>query len=338
MISLVRPSRARAGALGLLTVAFLVVATRPPVGAGEPSDPGSELLAAARARVDAADFAGTVVVEWRAGTTTRREVVEVRGSDGTIEVFADRSFAMTADGVLRHDDEGWVTVGAADALDVVPTPGDKYRLDVSDGPIVAGRTTTVVDAVLPEAAVLVERIFLDRETGIMLRRERYDASGTEVLRSVSFTEFRAGPTDVAAVTASVDDIDAPGRLDGSYRDPEHAGDGFALLARTVDESGTAQLLYGDGLLTVSVFEEPGQLDWAALPSGGEPAEVDGVDAARYVLPVGVAYVWERGGVVYTAVSDAPEEQILAVAASVSGDRVEGRIADLARTMLASFEL
>ena len=300
-------------------------------------DPAA-LLRDARNRIATTSFLGTVVVEWRDGEGVQRNEVAVRSANGTIEVLSDRSFVRTVDGGLRHDDSGWVELGSTELLDVVPTPSAKYDLALQTGPVIAGRTTTAIDAVLRDGGGLVERVFIDRETGIMLRRERFDADGSTVLRSVSFVELSIGEVALDVPDFEVSSARPTRRLEGIYRDPDHAGDGFVLVGRSLHSDGTAQLLYGDGLLTVSVFEEPGVLDWSALPTDGVATRVDGVPARRFELTVGLAYVWERGGVVYTAVSDAPEGQILGVAEAVSAERVDGRVAQLARTMLAPFEL
>jgi sigma-E factor negative regulatory protein RseB len=310
------------------------------IGAREEPDPGAELLRRARGQVATEGFEGEVVVEWRDLDGAHQSAVVVRGAHGSIEVSAGREFVSTVDGGYRREQDHWVAVRSRDAIDVVPEPSSKYDLQVSAGPLVADRATTVVDAVLPESGVLIERVFIDDATGLMLRRERFGADGT-VVRRVSFVSIRMGAQSLARVddqTMAVSAAQDTARLGGIYRDPEHAGDGFEVVSRARDDNGVAHVLYSDGLLTVSVFEEPGSLDWPALSEAGESVEVDGVPGVRYSLAVGAAFVWERDGVVYTALSDGPDDQTLAVAASVSAPRVEGRVARLARTLLAPFEL
>ncbi len=328
--------RHRVVALTVLTASLgVTLATQ---ARGTSVEDAAGLLRDARERIATPSFSGTVVVEWRDAEGVQRNEVAVRSADGTVEVLSDRSFVRTVDGGLRRDDSGWVEMGSTELLDVVPTPSDKYDLTLQSGPAIAGRPTTAIDAVLRDGGGLVERVFIDTETGIMLRRERFAADGSTVLRSVSFVELAIGEVSLEVPDFEASSARPTRRLEGIYRDPDHAGDGFVLVSRSLHGDGTAQLLYGDGLLTVSVFEEPGALDWSALPDGGVATRVDGVPARRFELAVGFAYVWERGGVVYTAVSDAPEGQILGVAEAVSAERVDGRVARLARTMLSPFEL
>ena len=127
------------------------------------------------------------------------------------------------------------------------------------------------------------------------------------------TEPSAPPSTAAAQPgpAPVDHLERP------YRDPASVGDGYRLLGRWEHGDDLAQLYYTDGVLSVSVFEQPGRLDWSALPRDGDAVEIGGRPARRYALPVGEAWVFERGGVVYTCVGDAPADEVAAIAADVS---------------------
>ncbi len=309
-----------------------------PSGAAERSDEGSELLQRARERLADARFEGVVLVEWRDLDGVHRERVAVRGSQGSIEVVSARRFVSTAAGGFVQVQNDWTTVQERAEIDVVPIPAAKYDLTVASGPEVVGRSTTVVEATLPGVGV-VERVFIDDATGLLLRRERLDEAGS-VVRAVSFEEITigAGPAVAVPDDARATEADPRGRIDGAYRDPDHAGDGFTIVSRTMRPDGVAHLLYSDGLLTVSVFQQPGTIAWDALPAGGSRVEVDGVAAVQYRTTVGTATVWARDGIVYTTVSDAPEHEVAELAASVSGGRQDNRLARFARAVLAPFEL
>lgn len=309
-----------------------------PSVAAETPDEGSALLQRARDRLADARFEGVVLVEWRDIEGLHRARVAVRGSQGSIEVVAARRFVSTATGGFVQVQNDWTTVQERTEIDVVPIPAAKYDLVVASGPDVVGRSTTVVEATLPGVGV-VERVFLDDASGLLLRRERLDAAGA-VVRAVSFEEITIGARPTVAVPdeARATDADPRGRIDGAYRDPDRAGDGFTIVSRTMRPDGVAHLLYSDGLLTVSVFEQPGTIAWETLPAGGSPAEVDGVAAVQYRTAVGTATVWARDGIVYTTVSDAPAHEVAELAESVSGDRQDNRLARFARAVLAPFEL
>jgi len=61
------------------------------------------------------------------------------------------------------------------------------------------------------------------------------------------------------------------------------------------------------VFTASVFEQQGDLDWGALPSGGADSQLAGTRTRTYHEPSGGVVVWERNGLVYTCVSDAPSD-------------------------------
>ena len=178
----------------------------------------------------------------------------------------------------------------------------------SAGPVVAGSPTTRYEASRDGHAV--ERVYVQRDSGLVLRREVLGADG-DVLRSVSFMRMqeRADEDTTSSTTAPKPGPQPVDNFERPYHDPARAGDGFRLVGRWQHANDLAQLYYSDGVLSVSVFEQPGHLDWSTLPEGGVAAEVNGRPALRYTLPVGEAWVFERGGVVYTFVGDASAAEL-----------------------------
>ena len=92
-------------------------------------------------------------------------------------------------------------------------------------------------------------------------------------------------------------------------------EGFQRLG-VYRRSGVTQALYSDGLYDLSVFEQRGRLRRDDVPVGGTRVAVGGAAGWSYAWPGGNLIVWEAGGSVLTAVSDAPLEQLLAAARSV----------------------
>ena len=127
------------------------------------------------------------------------------------------------------------------------------------------------------------RFAIDSESGQLLQREVLDDHG-RVLRSVAFASLMvmSGPPDPAAVAPSA--AAAPTTIkdvpDG-YPAPDTVGNGYRLLGQYLDPDGSVQLFYGDGLFAVSVFEQPGEVDWDALPPGGSDAGIQDVRARSY---------------------------------------------------------
>ncbi|MET0420605.1 MAG: hypothetical protein ABW073_02780, partial [Acidimicrobiia bacterium] len=104
-----------------------------------------------------------------------------------------------------------------------------------------------------------------------------------------------------------------------YHAPATAGAGYTLLSRSRHDDGV-HLVYSDGLFTVSITEQRGELDWDSMPSGAAATDVDGVHARRYSEASGDVLVWERDGVVYTCASDAPTDVLAAMVAGLTPDR------------------
>jgi sigma-E factor negative regulatory protein RseB len=191
-------------------------------------------------------------------------------------------------------------------------------LSVRDGPTVAGRPTQEIDATNRHDNRVRERLYLDESTNLLLRREQLDTRGRTV-RAVGFTSIgEPAGSFVGALPAEAPR--APARstsreprvlreVAAPFRAPGTAGDRFQLAGRYDEDHDTLHLFYSDGLFSVSVFEQEGDLDPAGLPAGAESRTVDGRDVRQYHTPGGVVMVWQSGDVVYTTVSDAPVDQI-----------------------------
>lgn len=311
----------RSAAAGLLLGAAAVLVAAAAVGAfaGEPGEPDAwqDVLREVREEMEGHSFQGVMVVEWHDGGRRRREAVRVLHAGGVVRIDAGDSVVASAGAAVLGDGREWETLARRSASADRAVASRKYAIEAHDGPLVAGRSTTVHEA--RHDGVVVERVFVDDGSGIVLRRERLDPDG-RVVRAVAFEHVAV---DVPMTTPSTTPLPpAPqpvDELDDRLRDPDRAGDGFELLGRWTHVDGTAQLYYSDGVLGVSVFEQRGRLDWDLLPPG-EDATVAGVDARVYSLPVGEAVVFERDGVVYTCVGDAPWSELWSVAADVSASR------------------
>jgi hypothetical protein len=321
------------GAIGLAVLAFGVAAQAD--DSGDESAEWARVVEAAREQMASQTFDGLVVVEWQDARGTHLARMHVRQHDGVVEIVdTKRTIASDADRVML-DGQAWTTMGGAHKRAPALTTG-KYRVTHRPGPAVAGLATTRYDAMRNGRAV--ERLYVQDTTGLVLRRESLDVKGS-VTRAVSFMRVDVGaspaptPTMLAlhAGPAPVSDLERP------FHDPAHAGDGFRLLGRWTRGGDLAQLYYSDGVLSVSVFEQPGELQWSALPSGGGDAQVSGHRARRYALPVGEAWVFQRGGIVYTCVGDAPPNEMSAIAADVSRSN-ESRVERLAQMVVDPFRL
>jgi hypothetical protein len=99
-----------------------------------------------------------------------------------------------------------------------------------------------------------------------------------------------------------------------------------------------QLVLSDGDATVSVFEQPGRVDWASLPEGGEMMMMGDDQAWHGTGETGEVVVVERDGQVLTVVSGEPADAVMTVADEMPtsqrrslADRVGDAMRELART-------
>lgn len=181
---------------------------------------------------------------------------------------------------------------------------------------VAGRTTTVIEARRADGTA-AGRFHIDRQTGLMLRRELLDLQGHEVTLTF-FTEIRPSVPEAQYVSASVPAaaIETPWthrlaaadlgvlRYQGWPVRTSLPGNLSLYDARQLDGSGpVVHLSYSDGLSVVSVFVQRGTLDarsvahWRKATRGGRTVYLRDTVQQRAV--------WSSRGYVYTLVADAP---------------------------------
>lgn len=333
------PSRAVRWLVAASVACGGVLAAVPRVAA---RDPGEDLLEQAQQAAATYDYSGVVVVEWSDGVHRHTEQVRVVGSRGTLTV-GDHGIVSTGTRRLVRGRDDWLMVWNTGEVSAYPSPEGKYALTVRAGPEVAGRSTTVVDAVLADSGTVRERLFVDDDSGLLLRREQLDERG-RVVRAMGFTQISE-----PAASASTGRLRAPqprmpehrlaprpvDRVSGPFRAPTRAGNGYQLVGRYRHPDGTLQLLYTDGLLSMSVFEQRGRIDWGALPAG-RSTELAGQRARTYDVPGGQAVVWARDELVFTCVTDAPMAELAPVVDALRARHHPGVVSSIARTLLGPF--
>ena len=310
----------------------------PSAGAG-PDDEGEALLAYARRVASNETFAGVVEVRWR--DDEGREHVERVGARSVAGSFVvgigDRR--VVGQGVQRSTTEGgqagahWSTAD----LHPAPRPGAAWQLEVVGARAVAERAATLVVARDADGRVRA-RFAVDHETGQLLKREVLDQHG-HVLRSVGFVKIVTGAVTPAVPAVKRDITATPvpiSEVPGGFTSPEVVGSAYRLLGRYRHPHGVVQLYYGDGLFTLSLFEQQGRIDWSALPAG-HPADVAGVRTRSYSTATGTVVVWSNHDLVLTAIGDGPPDTVLAVVASVNGrSNDHGWVDDVTNFVLGPF--
>lgn len=318
-----------------LTVVFLLVAVAGALPAGASEGPAVALLERAREAAAAESFTGVVVVEWFDGRRFRRAEVPVQSGAGVLR-FGDDVVGSGARRLVRGPD-GWLTLWSRDVLAQGPSPAVKYDLLVRSGPEVAGRSTEEVEVRAGAGSPAVERLYFDRDSGLLLGRELLDARGQPYrkLRFVSLTAT-AG-TLVAAPDRSAVEVPAEaGHLNAPFRSPAGLGAGYRLVGAYEKSHHVIHLFYSDGLHGLSVFEQRGHLSAAAMPAGGRRVELNGRTVRTWSTPAGETVVWESDGVVYTVVSDASRADVASAVGDLPHSQRPKRLRRVAEVVVSLF--
>ncbi|TWD73254.1 MucB/RseB-like sigma(E) regulatory protein [Kribbella amoyensis] len=174
-----------------------------------------------------------------------------------------------------------------------------------------GRVAVLVEA-LRDDQTLAARFWIDQASGLLLQRQLFSADGRTLVRATVFTELSIDTSEFLGHLPPM----APGDTEtvGMGQVGDLRSQGWTCAAdlpaslklyevHQDSASGSLQFSYSDGLFTVSVFEQRGALDPAAV-QGYSAGAIPGVHV-RYGMP---SYaVWSSGGIVYTVVGDLPSD-------------------------------
>jgi hypothetical protein len=199
----------------------------------------------------------------------------------------------------------------------------KYRVLLEGGVRVLQRDAKVVRIERIADDRLVERWTIDATTGLVLRRESYDARGM-VERSIAFTDveepYVATVEDLQPLTQPGPSPAAPqqwftaGELSRQAKTlgmPETLPASYRLESGTTFKAGGAsvvQLVYSDGLEDVSLFVQPGRMARSGLPAGARDVRLGKVAGLRWEdFPRGIA--WQDGPSTLTLVGASPIDDL-----------------------------
>ena len=302
------------------TALALVASAAPAQAPAEASAAGDNLLEQARLAAERLSFNGLVQVVWRDSAGSHSESLLVQAAGGTLEVKGDTT--VMADGdrarMVRRQGGEWDllwsgALGSAGRPDV----STKYALVPTGEAPVAGRPTTLVE--VRRGEVVRQRLYLDRETNLLLRREQLNDAGSleRLVYFVTFSLDRASPAPdmpIRAINHAAHEV-SPRDLSPSFPAPAALDLGYRRIG-TFAEGKVVHLLYSDGLYDLSVFEQHGRLEQRDVPSGGRRLTVGRTRGWAFAWPGGNLLLWHAGHNVYTAVSDAPVADLVSVARSL----------------------
>jgi hypothetical protein len=239
------------------------------------------------------------------------------------------------------------TVGAADDIEWIPDGGVglpiasvrvgnsaaisetdllllNYRIVVAGSGVIAGRTTSVAQALRTDGSVAA-RFEFDKLTGLMLSRDIY---GTGHL-TATFLAIRFGTPDDPVPTTAVGqppEVDAKAlallRTKGWVCRDALPG-GFALFQvrrENYDGHPALHLVYSDGLIAMSLFQQTGHLDPSSLT--GFSQGLAGGPTVWWRNGQPNERVWQSGGLVVTVMGDVPIGALVDVVSVIPGGRID----------------
>jgi hypothetical protein len=251
-----------------------------------------------------------------------QHVVSVRDGQPSFTVLEVSHTPGTGSAVhVVSSEQDPVGAVAADVLDakLLGLLAGHFDLRVAGQTAWAGRPAVLLEARRPGQigpSALAGRFWLDAATHLVLRRDVLDTTGS-VVRSSSFVDLHIGGTPVVGA-AFVEPVRATGQRldDAALRGMEADGwpvvhtlpSGLELFESRLHDSEGAdvlQLSYSDGLSTLSLFVQEGEL--ADEPDGTPHTVGGGTVWISKGSPERV--VWSGDGRTWTLVSDAPADAV-----------------------------
>ena len=301
----------------------LVVAVATSAGAGTDSDAkhAARLVRDARHAAADHDFTGEATVTWTTANGMHRASVRVMNGDGATAITASDGGEVIDEGrrTYLHDQLGWTGLVIEPSARKIPPPDHRWKLATAGAATVAERRGTVVLATRSNGEP-AQRLVVDDATGVLLARDVLGPKGS-VQRSVRFTSIDLGEDSLTHVGVRGGMRSRKAEPLASAPDGYHAPStlaGFQLVTRSRHPDGVL-FFYSDGVFTASVFEQQGDLDWSALPSGGSDSQLADTRTRTYNDPSGDVAVWEHDGLVLTCVTDAPSDVFAHMVGALASD-------------------
>ncbi|HEV2879226.1 MAG TPA: sigma-E factor regulatory protein RseB domain-containing protein [Candidatus Eremiobacteraceae bacterium] len=342
-----RRSRSVLFILGLAAVAWLSSA-----GAAFAASDGSALYAHAVEADDSVSYSGTltsVVYETDHASSTVARIEHKAPNDWRIWYVAPEDaygrmivsnesltyqYEPSRGRVYSHD-FNQTAPGILAPVDLARVEAN-YSVEMGPPSSVAGRKVTSLSLVSKNTGSVVQRLWVDDQTKLILRRENYAADGNVGSRS-SFDSIRIG----VKLPQALFDLTVPAGmtlksgtsygksttnttqlikdLDFKFAPPKYLPNGFTLERGSLashDGVNTVEFVYGDGIRTFSLFEnatgrlprfdrgEPTPIHIGEAT--GEFAEVEGQSLAS----------WNAAGLNFTIVGDLSTKEIAKIGASI----------------------
>jgi len=281
--------------------------------------------------------ASIVKIEHRSPASTRRWYVAPEALFGDYEITrANATYEFDTRHsrvVLSHNPSAENAVTSAGSFDRVLA---NYRA-LAEGPeTIADRPTTSVVLVNKFTGERTLRVWIDRDTKLVLKKEEYHANGSvasrtrfdairftsEIPESVFSVDLPSGYTQVAGPEIAMmdSDIDRVITQAGFHPyEPRNLPQGFVMTSgdvTAVNGVKTLHLLYSDGLRSISLFENAtgAAADFGALHPTSAPFE--GHEAQYVEDGPTTLLTWKEKSLYFALVGDLMRNELVEIAKSV----------------------
>ncbi|WP_020385676.1 sigma-E factor regulatory protein RseB domain-containing protein [Kribbella catacumbae] len=185
-----------------------------------------------------------------------------------------------------------------------------------------GRTAVLIEALRADQT-LAARFWIDQATGLLLQRQLFSDDGKTMVRATVFTDLEIEDSEFLGhlppmAPGSVESV-GMGNVDGLRSQGWTCAPTLPSSLQLYDvhqdqATKSLQFSYSDGLFNVSLFEQRGELDPAAVAGYTATTTADGARIyQRNGMPSYV--VWSSDGIVYTLVGDLPFDTLGKVVAA-----------------------
>ena len=207
-------------------------------------------------------------------------------------------------------------------------------VDLDTGP------ATLVRLTERETGAVRERLYVDLDTELVVRRETFDRDG-EAVRVLGFTRLDAHEDRVVRPDGDELDVEQRALTRGDVADlraqdflvEESLPAGYVLVeAHTVEAASvpTLHMVYSDGLYALSLYQQQGRLATSAVQGAARLTTDAGGHVWRWPGSEPRRVVWTGDRLTFTALTDAPTEELLTVAGGLPTSRSPSILDRLAR--------
>ena len=280
------------------------------------------LLKVAATSAEQTSFDGVALWSPPDGSTPLRLIVVHRPGQGTVTALESTTRAGLADGQFVPDAPAAGSPSAA--LPFLDLLIRRFGVVLAGSDTLMGRETDVVEA-RDERGDPQGRFWIDRGTGLMVKRQLIDTTSRQV-RGMEFVSLHVPATAEAPAGAAVTATPGP-RLDEvavvrlrseGWVCPEALPGGLAFVEAHEADDGGVQLVYSDGLEVVSLFVQRGRLDREAMP--GMVVAPFAAGAVLRSASGAPTWVWQSSDSVLTVMTDAPESFVERIVGALPPDQ------------------